>query len=136
MDDFFLAEHINSILVWSLLFLIVFAIWRGMNKAKKHTLVGNSAGVLNISNMDKTTLIHHKIEIESELANAELIAQNSKTNHILHLLLSLLTLVWFIIWFIVSGRNSNRRKEAESVIKESKKLLAQIEASLQYSNKS
>jgi hypothetical protein len=46
------------------------------------------------------------------------VLQNKKksTNHILHLLLSLLTLVWVFVWITISIRNRNHNKRIDTQI--------------------
>ena len=52
---------------------------------------------------------------------AELLLQdinNQKTNHILHLIMSILTLgLWIIIWVIVDGYNHNKTKKLKEELK-------------------
>ena len=58
---------------------------------------------------------------------AELLLQdinNQKTNHILHLIMSILTLgLWIIVWVIIDGYNHNKTKQ----LKEELKVLLMIE---------
>lgn len=70
----------------------------------------------------------YKAQVESELAQAERIYDKNKTNHILHLLLSLVTFgVWIVLWLLITLSNLSQRKQADKVMKDAYVVLAEIE---------
>ena len=81
--------------------------------------------------MTLAELKEHKIQIELDLNKTERLYNKSKTNHILHLLLSLLTLgLWAVIWFFVAMGNNKCRSKMGRLIDESHRLIAEIEEKL------
>lgn len=73
-------------------------------------------------------LYRHKKQIEIDLHTMEAQYAKLKTNHILHLLLSLITCgFWIIIWFLISLSNSRNRTKYEKLISESIKSLFDID---------
>lgn len=81
--------------------------------------------------MTRTELKKHKSQIELDLHKIERQYDKSKTNHILHLLLSLLTAgIWIIIWFFVAIGNNSRRSKMGKLIDESHRLIREIEEKL------
>jgi len=51
--------------------------------------------------------------IDMKIKQQEIAINEAKTNHVLHLILSLLTGgIWFIVWIIIGVINSNKREAA------------------------
>ena len=76
-------------------------------------------------------LKQHKTNIELELDKIEKKYNRAKTNHILHLLLSLITMgFWMIIWLFIANSNIRRRAKLDNTIEEYKKSLIEIESKL------
>ena len=81
--------------------------------------------------MTLAELKKHKSQIELDLNKIERQYSKSKTNHILHLLLSLLTMgLWSIIWVFVAIGNNSRRSKMGKLIDESNQLIREIEEKL------
>lgn len=73
------------------------------------------------------TLYKHKKEIELDIHKMELQYAKTNTNHILHLLLSMITVgFWLIVWFVIANSNARRRVKLEKLISESKSALIDI----------
>ena len=54
---------------------------------------------------------------------AVLLSKKKKTSHVLHLLLSIITIgIWLIIWLIVALSNSMENSRIDSVIKKGRKF--------------
>jgi len=52
-----------------------------------------------------------------KIRQLEIVANNAKTNHILHLILSIVTGgIWIILWILVSIGNASERKQANNKI--------------------
>ncbi len=78
--------------------------------------------------MNLKELRTYKVQVESELAQAERIYGKNKTNHILHLLLSLVTLGgWVVLWLLITLSNISQRKQADKVMKDAYVVLSEIE---------
>lgn len=53
---------------------------------------------------------------------AVLLSKKKKTNHVLHLLLSIITAgIWLIIWLIVAASNGSENKKIDKMIAKGKK---------------
>lgn len=55
--------------------------------------------------------------LDRKIKQQELIIADNKTNHILHLILSILTGgIWLVVWLIIGLGNSDKRIRANEVI--------------------
>ncbi len=81
--------------------------------------------------MTKNELKAHKRTIELELKKAERDYENSKTNHILHAIISIFSIgAWVVVWIIIALTNNARRVKLESLMDKSNHTLAEIEDSI------
>ena len=81
--------------------------------------------------MTLVELQQHRINIELDLDKMEKAYNKANTNHILHLLLSLITMgFWIIAWLLVANSNTRRRAKLEKLIDESKKAIIEIDTKL------
>ena len=69
---------------------------------------------MNIKELKK-----HKVQVELELAQAQRVYDKNKTNHILHLILALVTVgVWGVLWLLIALTNLSKRNQAEKVMRD------------------
>jgi hypothetical protein len=81
--------------------------------------------------LSKRNFKEHKRNIELSLRQAERQLRDLKVNHILHLLLSVLTAgFWAIVWIVLTIKTNRRRKKLEGLVDEANTSLADIENSL------
>jgi len=52
-------------------------------------------------------------DLSTKIANEEIKKSNTKTSHVIHLVLTLLTGFWVIIWVICAVSNNNTRSECD-----------------------
>lgn len=73
-------------------------------------------------------LKEHKRKIVLDIENMEREYEKSKTNHILHVILSIVSSgFWLFGWLIISLTNLSKRKKLERLITESKHGVIKIE---------
>ena len=78
--------------------------------------------------MDKKELKSHKRKIKTDIENMQAKLATLKTNHILHLILSIITAgLWLVVWLLVSHFNTRGRITLEKKIRESREVLDDIE---------
>tara|TARA_R110001583_G_scaffold42134_11_gene133995 strand:- start:3571 stop:3834 length:264 start_codon:yes stop_codon:yes gene_type:complete len=81
--------------------------------------------------MNKKELRSHKRNISLDIQNMQTKHATLKTNHILHLILSVVTAgVWVIVWLFVSHFDVRGRINLEKKIGEAQKTLISIEDQL------
>lgn len=81
--------------------------------------------------MTSAELKQHKTNIEIDLVKIERALSKAYTNHVLHLLLSLITMgFWVIIWLLIANGNIRKRMKLEKLIEESKKSINEIDSKL------
>jgi hypothetical protein len=81
--------------------------------------------------LSKRNFKEHKKNIELSLRQTERQLSNLKVNHILHLLLSILTAgFWAIVWIVLTIKTNRRRAKLEGLVDEANTSLADIEISL------
>ena len=72
-------------------------------------------------------LQNHKKDIELDIQKMERTYGEAKTNHILHLLLSLISAgIWIVVWLLVANANSRKQKKLGKLIDQSKSSLIEI----------
>ena len=77
----------------------------------------------------------HKDEITLSLNKAERAYKAAKTNHILHIILSIVTAgIWIIAWLFIANWNIHKRTNLEKIIDESKSGIIDIENQLRLLN--
>jgi hypothetical protein len=73
----------------------------------------------------------HKRKIELDLDKIQRQYEKAKTNHVLHLILSICSIgFWLIVWLLVASSNNSKRRALEKLMDESKIALSQIEESI------
>jgi hypothetical protein len=78
--------------------------------------------------MNEQQLKRHQREIRLEVLEAERLLDEAKTNHVLHLLLSILTFgIWIIVWIVLAYLNSVKRSRLKTLISQGNRTLAEIE---------
>jgi hypothetical protein len=84
--------------------------------------------------MQRQELIEHKNKITAEMDQMQRSYDNENPNHLLHLLLSFLTMgIWIIGWLIVASGSKKRKLVLSEKLAESKETLMDIEAKLERS---
>ena len=83
--------------------------------------------------MNSKELKRHKKEITLELSKSVREYEKSQTNHILHLLLSVVTGgIWLLVWLAITNKNQHRRTYFSEIINESESALAEIDNKLNF----
>lgn len=74
----------------------------------------------------------HKKKIELELNKAKReYNQHKGTNHILHAVVTVITMgIWGIVWFVIASSNRNRSTQYETLIETSESTLIDIQYSI------
>ncbi|MEK6202076.1 MAG: hypothetical protein N2A40_06610 [Desulfobulbaceae bacterium] len=81
--------------------------------------------------MTLVELKQHKTNIELDLEKIERKYNRANTNHILHLILSLITMgFWIIAWLLIAYSNSAQRARLETLMDESRKTIIEIDSKL------
>ncbi len=76
-------------------------------------------------------LNNHKDNIILSLNKAEREYESAKTNHILHIILSIMTAgVWVVVWLFIANWNIHKRTNLEKIIDESKASVKDIDNQL------
>ncbi len=80
------------------------------------------------SSLSKKELKGRKREVELKLKQIEREFSENKINHILHLILSLITAgVWILVWIIIANNVGSKRDRLEKLIDEANLTLVGIE---------
>lgn len=78
--------------------------------------------------MTREQLYNYKTEIYTDMQKMERLYAAARTNHILHLLLSIFTGgLWLVIWLFVAADNTQKRRTLGKKIDESHLLLRNID---------
>ena len=73
----------------------------------------------------------HKRSIQLDLDKMQREYEKSKTNHILHAIISIFSVgFWLIVWLFIALVNGSKRKKLEGMIDESRHAVMQIEDSV------
>jgi len=93
----------------------------------KQTTFGYVKIAMSLDTMtyDKKTKGNEMQNIDRQIKQQEMLIADAKTNHILHLILTLLTGgLWLVVWIIIGVINSNKR---EAAMKKIDLLLSSVE---------
>ena len=81
--------------------------------------------------MNLKKLKAHKRSIQLDLDKMQREYEKSKTNHILHAIISIFSVgFWLIVWLFIALVNGSKRKKLEGMIDESRHAVLQIEDSV------
>ena len=81
--------------------------------------------------MNLKKLKAHKRSIQLDLDKMQREYEKSKTNHILHAIISIFSVgFWLIVWLFIALVNGSKRKKLEGMIDESRHAVMQIEDSV------
>ena len=78
--------------------------------------------------MDDNKLKNYRREIRLEVIEAEKLLDDTRTNHVLHLLLTLITFgLWAFAWIVVAYTNNTKRTKLKEVILQGNRAISEIE---------